>query len=159
MNPFRGNSHDVVAVVQHPRIAIGMAEVVKGFHFIAAEARRRIQRPDSLVGTVHPDKLDFVLGSQVRNPAGVRFAVFLPPGCVTGAVNNPGDSGGRVLLLDMGNTDGGGPYKVGPPVVMPVRLYSQPFPLPECGAAAHDDMDGPGQSRAAQQQGQSEKEA
>ena len=159
MDPFRGNGHDIVAVVQHPRIAVGMAEVVKGFHLVAVEARGGIQRPDGLVGAVYPDEPDFILGSQVRNPAGVRFAVFLPPGCVTGAVNNPGDSGGRILLLDLGDADGGGPYKVGPPVVMPVRLYSQPFPLPECGAAAHDDVNGPGQTRAAQQQGQSEKKA
>lgn len=159
VNPFRGDGHDVVAVVQHPRKTVGMAEVVEGFHEVSAEARGGIQRPDGLVRAVHPDELDLVLGSQVGNPAGIGLAVLPSPCRIARTVNDPGDSGGGVLLLDLGDADGGGPYKVGPPVVMPVRLYSQSFPLSEGGTAAHDDVDGPGQSRTAHQQGQNKKKA
>ena len=159
MNPFRGNGHDVVAVIQHPGKAVGVAEVVKGLHLVSLEAGGGIQGADGLVRGIHPDKFGFVFGGQVGNPLRVGFSVLLAARHITRTVHDPRDSGPGVRLLNLGDADGGRPDEVGPPVVVPVRLYSQSFPLFQGRTAAHDNVDGAGHSRTAQHQRQGKKKA
>lgn len=120
MHPSLGGADDVAAVVEHEGKGVRVAEVVEGGDFVAATAGV-VDGGVGLVRGVHEDELHLALGGLLANVGDVVLAVLTATADVGGAVDNPDDVGGGVLLLQLIDADGGAADEVCPPVVMGVR--------------------------------------
>ena len=94
---------------------------------------------DDFRAFVEPDEVDAVFvahGDDVGYE--IDFILSLGAAVVAGAMDEPGDGGTWVLLLDFLNADAGGADEISPPAV--VRIGFVFFPFLEGGAATEENV-------------------
>ena len=138
VEPGSGNSHDVVAIVEHECIAVRVAEKIEGFDGLR---RAGVNGPDEAGAAVDPDERGVVFFGELRSPGGVWGIVF-ETGCrIACSIDHPHDFDvGPVDFVDFIDAQGGGADEIGPPVVVSVGFDAKVFPSAECGAAGDDDV-------------------
>jgi len=138
MEPSRGRGHDVIAVIKHEGVSIGVPKKVEGFD---RTTRTGVEIFEEAARAIEPNQVDAALGSLLGNPREVRFAVFDAARLIAGFKNQPDDGGVRTMdETDLRHAEGGGTDEICPPPVVLIVRDAIVFPLPESRPAADNEV-------------------
>ena len=86
VNPGLGYGHDLIAIIEHEAIPVGVAEKVKGEDRTSGPG---IDCGDRLRSASYPDELAVAFVGLLLNPGGIGFPIGDCTSHVSGPVNDP----------------------------------------------------------------------